>query len=150
VSEKDDESWLIFGLILNFISADIGMTKVELGDKPPFPVKFIRAMMLLAHESESITVSRLAEGLGVSMPRASRIADDLVREGMLIRDRSEQDRRELQLTLTPKARKFTSLIWQQRRSAIHRTLNQFDAGELLAVKKFFTALTDSYREEFKG
>lgn len=141
----DPESWEIFGLLLSFVSADIGIMRAQGVTKPPVSPKLVTAVFVLALQRDSITVSKLAEGLGVSLARASRVVDDLVKEGLLIRDRSEEDRRELQLRLTPVAMNLSNSLWDHRKIAIRRTLNEFSKQELGVVRRFFASIVNSYQ-----
>lgn len=144
----DERAWTLFGTLLAFISADIGMHKAK--EKPKFAPHVVRSLLVLAHQPEFITLSTLAQSLGVSLPRASRICDDLVAEGFLSRQRSEVDRRELRLKLTRKAERFNADLWQVRKTPLTAAMSDFSAGEIATVKKFLETLARNYIETATG
>ena len=59
-----------------------------------------RMMMAIAMESE-LSVSNAAEVMGLTLPSASKMADELVREGLIQRREDHHDRRRALLSLTP-------------------------------------------------
>lgn len=62
-----------------------------------------QVQMVMAVQSEDgLTISRLAKKLKVAPPSASCMVDRLVEKGMLLRERSEQDRRKVVVRLSAK------------------------------------------------
>lgn len=60
-------------------------------------------MVMTVQEATELTISRLAGKLNVSPPSASNMVDRLVEKGMLLRERSEQDRRKVVVRLSEEA-----------------------------------------------
>lgn len=63
-------------------------------------------------------VTELANALGVAPPTATRMCDRLVRKGFVSRSPSEQDRRQVLLSLTPEGRHLTGTVSAHRRELI--------------------------------
>ena len=61
--------------------------------------------VIRAVDAEEPTVTRLAELLGVSRQAASKLADDMVRRGYLLRAADPADRRRTRLRLSAKGRR---------------------------------------------
>jgi MarR family transcriptional regulator, organic hydroperoxide resistance regulator len=59
-------------------------------------------------QAEGIGVQELAGQAGVSAPTATRILDTLERRGLVLRNRSERDRRAVNVLLTPLGRRALS------------------------------------------
>jgi MarR family transcriptional regulator, organic hydroperoxide resistance regulator len=59
-------------------------------------------------QAEGIGVQELAAQAGVSAPTATRVLDTLERRGLVVRNRSEQDRRVVHAVLTPSGRRALS------------------------------------------
>jgi DNA-binding MarR family transcriptional regulator len=55
-------------------------------------------------QTEDMGVQELAGQAGVTAPTATRVLDTLERRGLVIRNRSEQDRRAVEVVLTPAGR----------------------------------------------
>lgn len=142
----DRESWQIFALFFNYIIADIGITKAHGLGVPELSPQQFTAVFLMAIERRPITVSEFARGLGISLARASRVVDDLVRDGLVLRDRSEEDRRQLKLQLTPQALQVTNLMWDNRKVPIRKTLDGFTADEMSVVHRFLGSIIDNYKQ----
>ncbi|HEY9682801.1 MAG TPA: MarR family transcriptional regulator [Oculatellaceae cyanobacterium] len=143
-SPTDRRAWRVFGSLLAFISADIGLHRIK--EKPKFAPHVIRSLLSLAHHTGPISLSELAQILGVSLPRASRICEDLVKEGFISRERSELDRREIELRLTDEAKKHNAKLWNERKVPLTQTLSQFSEQEIETVDRFLQALAANYRE----
>ena len=60
-------------------------------------------LLMAVRGREELTLSGLADILGVSSPSASVMVDRLVERGMLIRERSPRDRRKVVIGLSPNA-----------------------------------------------
>jgi DNA-binding MarR family transcriptional regulator len=59
-------------------------------------------------QAEGIGVQELAAQAGVAAPTATRVLDTLERRGFVVRNRSERDRRAVQVVLTPIGRRALS------------------------------------------
>jgi DNA-binding MarR family transcriptional regulator len=59
----------------------------------------------------SARVSTVARHLSVSAPTACAKVDELERSGLLVRHRSESDRRVVELAMTPKGRRVEARVW---------------------------------------
>jgi len=66
-------------------------------------VPHFRALIFLSHAGDA-SVSAMAEHLGLSLPAASRLADTLVRRGLISRQSQVGDRRRVLLSLTARGR----------------------------------------------
>ncbi len=139
-----DESFAMFGLLLNFILADLAVTRAgpPVGAPPGFSPKLTRALLFLSQASRPVTVGELAEGLGISLGWASRIADDLTNSGLVDRDRDEQDRRVVQLKLTLRARAVSDRLWTDRQGAIVAALETVPPAEREALTSFIARVTE--------
>jgi DNA-binding MarR family transcriptional regulator len=62
------------------------------------------------HERGPVTVSELADALGVSPPSASTMVDRLVEKGLLSREPSREDRRKVLVSVSPEALKRIDTI----------------------------------------
>ena len=68
----------------------------------------------LAHLSrESATNGKLAQEIGVSVPATTRVIDALVKQGLVHRRYSQQDRREVSLELTERGSEEFKKIWNR-------------------------------------
>jgi DNA-binding MarR family transcriptional regulator len=87
----------------------------------------IKLLHLLDAGADKVTLKQGAELVGVSLPAASRLVDDLVRRGFLARHEDAEDRRMKRISLTDAGR-----------SVVH----QLHAARLSGLKQFVQSLTD--------
>lgn len=128
---------------------------------PPASPLQMRAVMEL-HEQESMTVGQLAEALGVSLGWSSRVIDELVAGGLVVRERDTNDRRVVHVRLSPMARaigarmrQLFSAVWSsalgnvepKSRPALIRFLGQI-AGELESLEQRQDAVLEAVAAEF--
>lgn len=139
-----EESWGMFSLLLDLVLADMAVTRAgpPAGVPPKLPPKLIRALLYMGQQADrAVTVGELAEGLGVSLGWASRIADDLATAGLLDRDRDEQDRRVVQLKMTSTAISISNRLWTDREGAIQAALEEVPPEKRPALGRFMERLT---------
>jgi DNA-binding MarR family transcriptional regulator len=82
-----------------------------------------------------LNLAAVAAGLGVNASNASRICDRLVRAGLLDRQDSPDDRRNITLNLTDAGRRLVNKVIRHRRRAITQVLRGMgpDDRELLTT-----------------
>jgi DNA-binding MarR family transcriptional regulator len=143
-SVRRDESWEMFGLFMNAILADAAVTRRRPAAEVPREIspKLVRALLYLAqHGGRAMTVGELAEGIGVSLGWASRVADELVSLGLIERVRNENDRRVVQLQMTPGAAAVSGRLWSDREGAIVSALSEVSPEERPLIARFLRKLT---------
>lgn len=69
-------------------------------------------------DKESVTVSNVADFMGVTMAAASSLLDRLEKGGLITRDRSETDRRVVYAGLTPQGREVIEKFAARRRKKL--------------------------------
>jgi DNA-binding MarR family transcriptional regulator len=94
---------------------------------------------------DGLTVRELAEAMGVSPGWASRLADELVESGFVIRERDGADRRIVRLRLAPEARAQIDEVGRQRAEAVARALE----GVPAANRAVLATLLDRISSEFE-
>jgi DNA-binding MarR family transcriptional regulator len=84
----------------------------------------------LLNEIGPTTVSHLATRLSISPPSASAIVDRMADAELVLRERSEEDRRVVTVTLAPPGREALQRAIGGRREMLERVLEQLDDAEL--------------------
>ncbi|MDQ6855872.1 MAG: MarR family transcriptional regulator [Candidatus Dormibacteraeota bacterium] len=97
-----------------------------------------------------ITVSHLASRLGISPPSASAIVDRMVDGGLVARERSEEDRRIVSVSLTPAGEAALKEAIGGRRGWLERVLGRLDAAELVDTVRVLRRLEQALDEERPG
>ena len=82
----------------------------------------LRALLVVGHH-DSLNLNQLAEELGGIPSSASRLCDRLVAAGLLDRRVSEQNRREVVLTLRAEGQRLLETIEHHRHEALAGVLN---------------------------
>ena len=93
-----------------------------------------------------VTVSEVAEYLGVSLSAITSMADRLVKTGYVNRYRSQDDRRLVRLELTPAGSEALAAAINKRREVMHGTLGRLPEGDLAALHSIYTKLLGLIKE----
>ena len=86
------------------------------------------------------SVSELALAKNISRPAISQAVDALVRKGLLTRTPDAEDRRHIQLALTPSGNALLDALFQNTRSWMRAKLSSFSRGELENVIRAMESL----------
>ena len=136
---QQSESSEIVGLFMDVLAADSAATRAQplRNIRTELSPKLIRALLyLVQHGGTEMTVGTLADGLGVSLGWASRVADEFVSMGFLNRTRDSRDRRIVQLQLSERAKKVGDELWAAREKVVTAALNEVPPGGRHAIVQF--------------
>jgi DNA-binding MarR family transcriptional regulator len=102
LSEDEERAWLS---LLEAHSALVNALEVRLRAEHNVVLGAVEALIEIAHTDEgSLGVSDLAERIGLSQSRTSRLAIDLEREGLVERQRDAADSRSTRVAVTKAGR----------------------------------------------
>ena len=90
---------------------------------------------------ERMTCSALAKKMGLSPSRGSRIIDNLVRKGYLLRIVNPADRRSFVVSLSFKGAKIRKQIKQERNNCEKRIIKSFSEKEVDLIKEGLELIT---------
>jgi DNA-binding MarR family transcriptional regulator len=88
-----------------------------------------KALMLLAHETDELSVKEISERLGISLPAASRAVDPLVKRGFVERDEDPIDRRVKRVRPTKQGDRLVERLIETRIKAFEELLGDFSVTE---------------------
>jgi len=104
-----------------------------------------RALVVLASRGPQ-GVASLAESLAVTPPTATRMCDRLVRKGLVRRRTSNEDRRQVRLSVTAAGRQLVDQVTERRRQEIADLLATIPAADQVAMVTLFTRLAEAAGE----
>lgn len=104
-----------------------------------------RLLVLLAARGNQ-TLKALAEQLEVNGSNASRLCDRLQRLGLVARDRSLSDGREVMVSLTAEGRELLDTVRTHRRHHVQRILTQMSGTDAEATITALTAFSAAAQE----
>jgi DNA-binding MarR family transcriptional regulator len=110
-------------------------------------VSQLRAL-LAVEESPGVNLRRLAESLNMILSSASRLCDRLVAAGLIDREPSRADRREIALTLTPTGVGVLADLRAERRrrlAAVLADMSEASRAALLRGLREFALVADPAR-----
>ena len=105
----------------------------------------LRALHVLAYETEQTSLKHLAEHLGVSLPAVSRSVDSLVQRGLVTRVEDADDRRMKQVSATPAAVELVERLAELRLAGIEEFVATLSARERARLGSAMALLAE--REE---
>jgi DNA-binding MarR family transcriptional regulator len=89
---------------------------------------------------EAASVSDVARHLGVSAPTVCTNIDQLEAGGLVRRQRSERDRRAVELSLTPRGRRVEARVWEEITRVMSRAARGSPPADLAAAVRVFREL----------
>ncbi|GAA1702198.1 hypothetical protein GCM10009808_20170 [Microbacterium sediminicola] len=104
----------------------------------------MRVLDVLASRPEPLTVSELGEAIGVDQPRASRLVQQGVEQGLLRREADPDDARRTRIALTDEGLALVQGFRDQRREAISTALTSFTDSERSDLARLLGKLADAW------
>ncbi|MFD5214300.1 MarR family winged helix-turn-helix transcriptional regulator [Microbacterium sp. NPDC058345] len=104
----------------------------------------IRMVEALAAASGPLSVSGLAEAIGVDQPRASRLVQQGVDRGWVQREADPDDARRTRIALTDEGARLFRGVRGERRQALGRALAAFTDEESAELARLLTKLADHW------
>jgi DNA-binding MarR family transcriptional regulator len=89
----------------------------------------------------------LADAMGISMAGATGVVDRLVHQGVVARERSEQDRRLVLVQLTDEGRKRISWARHQGFLRFRRLTESISAQDLEALTRILSVILEKVRQD---
>lgn len=102
------------------------------------------ALMTLAATAR-MTVGQLADSMYLHISTVSALADQMVKKGWVVRERSEEDRRVVWLTITPAGRDILARAPVPPRALLPRGLESMTTSELLRTRRAFLRVSGIMR-----
>ena len=87
-------------------------------------------------------VAELTRGLGISKQAVSQLVDTMVTRGYIERKPDAEDRRRMQLTLTPRGAAAATLSWQAATQVDEELERRLSAAGVAALRSGLIALSD--------
>lgn len=104
----------------------------------------IRMLDALAAASEPLSVSGLAEAIGVDQPRASRLVQQGADRGWVRREVDPDDARRTRIALTEDGSRMIRGVRGERRERLGTALEAFTADERSELARLLTKLADNW------
>ena len=99
----------------------------------------LRTLSIIATE-RSINTKRLAEELGVTSSNMTGIVDRLVKQGFVTRQENPEDRRMLQIRITPSGEAMLTDLREKTRKSMSLVLTRMSPEELSALATGLSAM----------
>jgi DNA-binding MarR family transcriptional regulator len=104
----------------------------------------LRLLEALVAASGPLTVSEIADAVGVDQPRASRLVQQAVDMGLVRREADPDDARRTRIVLTDQGRTIIRGFRGDRRDAIADALAGFTDAERAELARLLTKLAESW------
>lgn len=104
----------------------------------------LRLLDVLAAAPTPLSVSEIADRIGVDQPRASRLVQASVDEGFVRREADPDDARRTLIALTDGGREIAERAREARVDAVREALDRFDSDERHQLADLLTRLADAW------
>ena len=127
---KDIDSLLKSMLVLSrTVESILEGQAVQKAVREPLSASKVQILRLLGRRTGQ-TASQLARFLGVSNPAVSQIVDAMARDKLLIRKTATQDRREVNLHLTEKGKRWFRAVRNRQRHLVRNAVRMAGAEDI--------------------
>ncbi len=100
--------------------------------------------LMTQKNGEEMTCQKMAKVMDLSPSRSSRVIDNLVRKGYVIRKTSNYDRRSVVITLSNKGREVKKKIIKNQKELEKNIQNNFSDEEINMIKNSLKMLLDYF------
>ncbi len=104
----------------------------------------IRLLDALVHAEHPLSVSEIADAIGVDQPRASRLVQQAVEMGLAAREADPDDARRTRIALTSEGRRRAGDFRGERRERLSRALADFTDAERAELVRLLGKLAASW------
>ena len=101
----------------------------------------LRALRTLARCDGAVRMSDLADRLGIARRSATSVVEELVTRGLVERRADPDDRRAVEVAVTPAAGRLLGQIRVRRRHAATELTSDLSAADLVALRDLLTRLS---------
>ncbi|WKZ41629.1 MAG: MarR family transcriptional regulator [Anaerolineales bacterium] len=129
-----DRFWETVPPVWNFVRSHIRATATGNFDIT------VEQFHVLRFVRRDMSISELATAKNISRPAISQAVDVLVKKGLVIRVQSTQDRRYVELTLTPEGDALLDAVFKETRGWMKERMSKLSAEELGIISKAMEAL----------
>lgn len=98
----------------------------------------------LAASSDPLSVSSIGDAIGVDQPRASRLVQQGVARGLVLREADPEDARRTRIALTEQGHRFATGLRSKRRASLGTALESFSAQERQDLARLLGKLADHW------
>jgi DNA-binding MarR family transcriptional regulator len=112
-------------------------------EAPPLTIPQFRALHFI-QDHPGVSLSTTADFLGLTLPSTSKLVDQLVRRGMLVRVDASDDRRRMILRITAKGDALLISAQSLVRQHLAGMLNRLTSAELAALHNTLGLLQESF------
>jgi len=113
---------------------------------PGLSIPQFRALTFLKR-NEGASLGPLAEHLGLSLPSTSRLVENLLRRGLVLRTSSPNDRRRLTLALTDDGREIVRIARKGTQGQLAQLLSRLPPGKRVEIVAAMTTLESVFNSE---
>ncbi|KTS64539.1 hypothetical protein NS206_07995 [Microbacterium testaceum] len=104
----------------------------------------MRMLDALVAASDALSVSEIAEAVGVDQPRASRLVQQATQMGLVAREPDPDDARRTRVRLTPEGEKLISSFRGRRRDAVRSALESFTEAERADLARLLARFAEAW------
>jgi DNA-binding MarR family transcriptional regulator len=90
--------------------------------------------------NDRVTVNDIVKSQNINYPSSSQLLDELSKLGLVVRKRSDEDRRLVFITITDKGREMIAAIHQRRHVALKQIFEGFEPDAMKLIMNSFSLL----------
>lgn len=104
-------------------------------------------VLLFINQEKEVQMKDLAGNFTITLPTATSLSDNLMKEGLIKRSRNEEDRRVVTLSLSAKGKEMLKKIMEARNKKIKTLLSYLSEEEKKDFLSILTSLKNNIEKE---
>ncbi len=106
--------------------------------------------LLAFPEESSVSMNELSQTMGLANSTMTRMVDQLVAKGLVLRRQGEEDRRVVQVALTAKGQRLQRTLEEARRELLRQILGDIEEGAWPTVLRSLEKLNGAVEKVMKS
>jgi DNA-binding MarR family transcriptional regulator len=127
----------IYGFLMKHSSAPI----VEFAEQHDLSFTQLKVMFILTAADDPLSIGRIGERTGGSLPATGRAVDGLVKHGLVDRSEDPDDRRVKLVAITPLGSDAMGQILESRAATLHAILGELPSDQIVALESAIAPLS---------
>lgn len=101
-------------------------------------------MLYILTQHGTLKVSQLADMIGITSSAITSLTDKLLTDGYVHRERAEQDRRVVYISITEKGKEIAEKVRENQQETIHRIFDMLEEEDIEHLRRIYAVMLSNF------